>query len=287
MGRQSLGAGGKMRQEIPPPPPGFELLPPPPPGFELETAAPAATTPQQQAEAMASRKSQPGFDPIANLLRFQKESGEKMKAVSKGMGEAAIGGEVTGLALQGLGGLLGKLVSTAKAAAKFQQIEETVGGIVPDISKAVEKAQIAKDLGKYGKEAPPQIKKLLRAVSPAKGPKGLGLDIAPEPLPYSETFKFASALKDLSRTTRAGMSGAMKKAVGDTARELQAANRGVAESAGLGQTFDEAMKGYRRAKEVQKLQELLTKKAVSKTLEGVGIGAGMGAGASLIYKLFQ
>ncbi len=68
-----------------------------------ETASPALT-PQQQAEAMASRKSGPGFDPMKALLNYQEELKKQQAATAHGL----VGIAATNLVGEGIGALAGK-----------------------------------------------------------------------------------------------------------------------------------------------------------------------------------
>lgn len=172
------------------------------------------------------------------------------------------------------------LPSTERAAAKFEQVMRKAQDIPVDLGKANNALHRAQELEAHGSSSlPPVMKKFDKIQKPATAKfGGQRVTMQAQPMTYRTGRDFGSAASALSAEEKMKMAPAMKKQVADFAHALKTANREAAEKVGMGKLYDEAMREYASAKNLEDLQaklaEFLARDAVKRIAQGVGIGLG-------------
>lgn len=170
------------------------------------------------------------------------------------------------------------LPSAVRAGANMQKIEEAAkaAGLISETSGAVPSAQRAAELVAHGYDAEGAVPltKFMQRVKP--GTVQTGKDIAsiePPPLSYAESEDFRKAAGEVlgKATTKEGMSGSMQAQLKQFYGALKTANRAAADSIGMGQLYDSAIKEFRQAKTIEQAVKVAAK---------WGIGAIVGTGAT-------
>jgi len=158
---------------------------------------------------------------------------------------AFLGGPATEAGAAGAARASSKLFGDAERAGQlFDKVRDVTGGaaveISDEMSAAATRIQELKDAGAKG--MPRVISKFISTVTdPNQGP-----------LSYNQARDFYSNVSRLSANEYSQMAPQMTAAVGKFARAFKDSIQATAESAGMGDTLNEAMQMYARAKSWQK-----------------------------------
>jgi len=174
--------------------------------------------------------------------------------------------------------LKGLLPSTERAGENFNTIMEQaknvktpMGGVNPILQRAYE-------LEKAGNPMPGPLKAAINAEDIRYGP------VADTP----GSFDLASTAKRLSREELARVKGTpMQAQVKQFAGAMNDANRQVAQSVGMGQIFDAAMKEYRQAMTLKDTIAVARKYAPLLAATGLGLGGARYVGRRALTDLLK
>lgn len=206
-------------------------------------------------------------------------AGKKLATVAGGGPEAQeLAGEV-GSTLGGIGAgyagskiapALGAMVPSAeRVGQKFQRVNEAVGKVPVDLTKASEPIFGAHQLERTGSGAPPAVITKLSERLPQHGGA---------PVPFEESRLFQSNAGRLSTAEQMAAKPQMQRQVSLLAKALADENARVAEEGGVGPLYQSAMNEYRRAMKLQGMKEgaadIAKKVAVRALLPAAGVGAG-------------
>ena len=236
------------------------------PGFARATQEKAPLTPQQQAEAMASRKSGPEFDAKKQLAVFLEAHGKKLEEGVKGMGVMAVT-EGVGASL---GAIIGKIIpSAARAGQKFDIVAKAANQIPLDTTAAGKAITRASELRERGSTLPKVMRDFVKASETGK-----------PPITYEIGRDFASNAGALSKREATALNAKMHRQVAEFAHAMKTANREAAAKAGMEKLYDAAMKEYRQASNIKEAGEIIKKWGV-RALFAAGLGSAGAAGYEL------
>jgi hypothetical protein len=186
------------------------------------------------------------------------------KDIAGGAGEAAT---ITGMVL---GPELGEIPSGAERAGKlFQEVEKIAGHSPINVNPPGLVAMKIQELAQSGGSMPKVVRDFLNRVTKPGG----------APLTYSEARQFYSNASRLSADEMNRLTPVMKRQVGQFTQALGDSLWETAQSVGKGKTYNAAMKGYRRASQVNRAKDTI--------LPWAAKGAAGAAGAGAIYKLME
>jgi hypothetical protein len=307
----------EMSRETPPPPPGFTMIPPPPAGFSIVSGSdPLAAIKAAQAEkypTAAEQGGKPGA--VATPLDYQGFLGKLTQfshVANNTAPEAATGMEPTGNTVLDIargtlaGGIPGSLAtegmtlaqqiansplaniakaarglipSSANASKGFETVASATNEVPIDTAKAQEIVARAKELGQRGNTVPKVIRDFAKATAPG--------DFMTQPVDATMTYQagrdFASKAGALSAQETAAVKGTpMQRQVTQFAAAMKDANREAAVKVGMGDLYDQAMKEYRQAKNLQDAGDVLKKYGIRALLV-----AAAGAAGTAGYEAFQ
>ncbi len=202
-------------------------------------------------------------------LTPQEEIGSKVMAVAP-LGE---------LATAGASAVGNALPSTERAGQKFSQVAKAAGDIPIDTSKADSVLERVKELRQRGSTMP----KVTRDYEKARKPGDfMGMSVDAPPMTYNEGRDFATNAGRLSVRESQAANPQMQSQVSQFAQALKAANRKAAESVGMENLYDQAIKEYHQAKSMQEAGDIIKKWSVRALLGGAVTGA-----AAAGYKAYQ
>lgn len=173
-----------------------------------------------------------------------------------------------------------KIPTTAKAGAKFQQVMGAAKDIPIDLTEANQIIDRAGELRQRGSSMPKVLSDFTKnRKAAATNPQPFG-----DMMTYEEGRDFASNAGDLSVRTKTTMNAKMKAQVSEFSRAMKTANREAAAKVGMGDLYDQAMKEWGQAKDLQAAGEV-AKKYLRRAAEVVAGGAIANAGWNIYREL--
>ena len=161
--------------------------------------------------------------------------------------------------------ILDSIPSTTRAGKNFQSVMSKAKDVPIDTSTASDILARAQELRQRGATMP----KVMNDFAKAQKPDALGNPAAP--LTYEAGRDFASNAGRLSARESMAANPQMQRQVAMFSQAMKEANRGAAESVGMGDLYDSAMKEYRQAKTISEAADTIKKWAVRAAIGG-GIG---------------
>ena len=145
----------------------------------------------------------------------------------------------------------------SRAGKRFAEVESRARNVPVDMTDSLKVLNEAEILGSSGNYPPKVIGDLSKATRGG------------QPMTYDRARKFSSAASGLTGQDALNSNPTMKRQVAKLAEALANANRGAAQSVGMGKQYDLAMKEYRMAQQVRK-----TAKTTAKVVAGAAGLAG-------------
>lgn len=133
--------------------------------------------------------------------------------------------------------------TAAKAGGKFEQVMTAAKDVPIDTAGAAKAVERAKELGQSGATLPKIFRDFIKN----------------SPTTYEEGRNFAINASKLSSRESSAMTGAMKSQIAEFASAMKNANREAAAKVGMGELYDQAMKEYRQAKNLEDAAAVLVK----------------------------
>lgn len=161
----------------------------------------------------------------------------------------------------------GLLPNAGRAGRGLEAIEQQIGHLPVNLSKASVPALRAQEYGNAGAYVPGVVNKVLEKI-PQNNPL---------PTTFREVRRLASVAGDLSASDRMAMGGPVPGAVKELAKALSEGNLETATNAGVGTQYQKYIDEYRRAMKLGGAKENaveLAKKFAARALQGAGLGAG-------------
>lgn len=175
----------------------------------------------------------------------------------------------------------GLIPNTESAGQKFQQVMGAAKDVPLDTSEAENAVARAQELRQRGSSMPKVLNDFMKARKPGNF-MGVPVD---QPMTYAEGRDFASNAGALSVREATGMNVKMQAQVKTFAHAMADANREAAESVGMGDLYDQAMKEYRQAKNLEESVDIIKKYAVKAAI-GTGLGiVGLKGAQKVIHAL--
>lgn len=164
------------------------------------------------------------------------------------------------------------LPNAERAGEKFQTVMGAAKDVPVDTTAATSALEKAQELEAHGSSPLPRVmRKFAQYQKPVTGKfAGVKVQMQPQPMTYETGRQFGSASSALSTDETMKMAPAMKKQVADFAQALKTANRDAAAKVGMGDLYDQAMKEYRQAKNLEEAMKVAKKYAVHAIL-GTGV----------------
>jgi hypothetical protein len=238
-----------------------------PQSAEAAPAPPDPSSPEGLRALAASRADRKeGIAPMELLNQATKAFQERQKETAKGLAIEA----GTGIVGMGAGALLSKLPSAARAGTKFESVMGKAKDVVLDTTKADEAALRAMELREHGSTLPKVLRDFIKTRESGA------------PITYKSGRDLASNAGALSSREATAINAKMHRQVSEFAAAMKDANRGAAEKAGVGKLYDEAMKEYRQAKNIEEAGKIVKKWAAR-----LAFTAGLGAAGGLGYELWK
>ncbi len=198
---------------------------------------------------------------IGNVLSGNDE--QAARGAGQFLASTPIAAAELGLAEGATKGAINAIPSAKRAGTALEEIKAKAGTIPVNTTAAEDVVARAKELQATGSTMPTVLSKFEARTT---GPKALS---NPD-VPYSESFDFASNAKKLSAADKLAANPPMAAQIDRFAKALQTANREAAESVGMGDKFDAAMKEYRQAMQMRNAADMLKKHGI-KVAIGVGL----------------
>lgn len=170
-------------------------------------------------------------------------------------------GGTLGMAAPMVSSAINALPNASRAGANFQQVMGKAKDVPLNLGAADDVALRARELRETGATLPKVIRDYIKA-----------RESAPT-MTYGTGRDFASNAGALSARETTAMTPAMKAQVNKLAAALKDSNRTAAQSVGMGQVYDDAMREYGRAMSQKKAYE-----AIVKALKKYGVQAAIGTG---------
>jgi hypothetical protein len=178
-------------------------------------------------------------------------------------------------AVKALPRLSGMIPSAERAGRKFQTIRTAAKNVPVDISAAEPIIERAKELQATGSNAPAVLTKFAKRIAPTTGKfAGTKVQMQPDPMLYPEAFDFASKAGELSAAEKLAADPKMKRQIGAFAKAMKTADRQAAASIGMGDLYDQAIREYRRAKNLAEAGEVIKKWSIRAAIGATGYALG-------------
>jgi hypothetical protein len=164
--------------------------------------------------------------------------------------------------------------SKASAGAKLQQIRGVAKDVPLNTSPAEQIAQESKELAATGASNPAKpVRDFIKNRAPVKAKfAGQRVAMSPDPMTYETGFDFASNAGRVSAEEGLKLSPNQARKLAQFTHAMKAANREAAASVGMGDLYDQAMKEYARASNMEEAAKVL-KKWTSGILGKAALGA--------------
>ncbi len=169
---------------------------------------------------------------------------------------------------KGVKAVEGVIPTTAKAAAKFQDVMSVARNIPVNLGEAGNVALRIDQLAEHGGQLPGPVRKFIAYATNPKKP----------PMTYEVGRDFASNVSKLSATEMMHLNDATKYHVAELRVALNKANAEAAALAGKGREYAQAMTEYGRAKKIK--DAMAAAIAGAKKAAPWGLGAGIAGGVT-------
>lgn len=173
------------------------------------------------------------------------------------------------LATPAFNAALKTLPSKTRAGAKFEQVMSKAKDVPLDTSEAQSAVERAQELRTRGSSMPKVLNDFAKNRKAATG-DFMGVEVT-DPMSYEVGRDFASNAGALSTREVTAMNAKMQAQVAKFAKAMKDANRQAAESVGMGDLYDQAMKEYRQAANLQEASVVARKWAIRAGLGVLGI----------------
>lgn len=198
---------------------------------------------------------------------------------AKAMAIAPIVGGIAGKAgdLNLFSKLKSAIPSTASAGEKFQTVLSAAKDVPLNTSAAEDALARAQELRQRGSSMPKVLNDFAKTRKPIAGDfAGTPIEMRPDPLTYAAGRDFASNAGEVSSRETSAMTPVMKRQVTQFSIAMKDANRQAAQSVGMGDLYDAAMKEYKQAKTLRDASDVIKKYALKAAI-----------GTGFIYELFK
>ncbi len=164
---------------------------------------------------------------------------------------------------------VGMVPTTTRAGRTFQTVMSAAKDVPLDVAGPGNAALEIQQLGSRGGTTPRAVTQFMRRIT----------DPAQSPMTYQEGRDWASNISRLSADEYNRLTPVIKKAMGNFRTELSGSLRGAADTVGQGEAYQNAMKEYAQAKQIQDV--------LSTVGHGIQRGLPYASGAGLGYLLAQ
>lgn len=200
-----------------------------------------------------------------------------VSVLPEALGQGAFAAGTGELLAHGPGVIRDMIPSETRAGKTFNRVMTRAGNIPVNVAAPGDVALETQRLAESGGSQPKVTRDFIKRTTDPNKP----------PLTYREARDFYSNASRLSADETNRLTPRMKRQVGQFTKSLGEANRGAAEQAGVASDYDQAMKEYRRARQLRDFADKTKEIAGHEATRGVMRGLGYGGGAYAAYRLLH